>query len=199
VPDSDARSLGNSDDVTHAVGRSARQSRDSPTTQQAISRVDEPGWRLVRKRERKNSSKLVCLLQMNRECPRPELNQRTRFRKPLLYPLSYGGVRLNSPCALCAGCFGHCNRGRAQSAVPARRANRGLACPDRASVACSSPSRVSRVTSLGGFQALSCPGGSLAALCLSTGRGPVDGPRTSLNGGTRTSRLNGVQAHEGDT
>ena len=25
------------------------------------------------------------------ECPRPELNQRTRFRKPLLYPLSYGG------------------------------------------------------------------------------------------------------------
>ena len=24
-------------------------------------------------------------------CPRPELNQRTRFRKPLLYPLSYGG------------------------------------------------------------------------------------------------------------
>jgi hypothetical protein len=28
-----------------------------------------------------------------RECPRPELNQRTRFRKPLLYPLSYGGER----------------------------------------------------------------------------------------------------------
>jgi hypothetical protein len=25
-------------------------------------------------------------------CPRPESNQRTRFRKPLLYPLSYGGV-----------------------------------------------------------------------------------------------------------
>ncbi len=25
------------------------------------------------------------------ECPRPESNQRTRFRKPLLYPLSYGG------------------------------------------------------------------------------------------------------------
>src|SRR5205085_1269261 len=24
-------------------------------------------------------------------CPRPESNQRTRFRKPLLYPLSYGG------------------------------------------------------------------------------------------------------------
>ena len=23
--------------------------------------------------------------------PRPESNQRTRFRKPLLYPLSYGG------------------------------------------------------------------------------------------------------------
>src|SRR5688500_15826081 len=28
-------------------------------------------------------------------CPRPESNQRTRFRKPLLYPLSYGGVWLN--------------------------------------------------------------------------------------------------------
>ncbi len=26
-----------------------------------------------------------------RGCPRPESNQRTRFRKPLLYPLSYGG------------------------------------------------------------------------------------------------------------
>ncbi len=25
-------------------------------------------------------------------CPRPESNQRTRFRKPLLYPLSYGGA-----------------------------------------------------------------------------------------------------------
>ena len=25
------------------------------------------------------------------QCPRPESNQRTRFRKPLLYPLSYGG------------------------------------------------------------------------------------------------------------
>jgi hypothetical protein len=27
----------------------------------------------------------------NLRCPRPESNQRTRFRKPLLYPLSYGG------------------------------------------------------------------------------------------------------------
>ena len=27
------------------------------------------------------------------KCPRPESNQRTRFRKPLLYPLSYGGLR----------------------------------------------------------------------------------------------------------
>ena len=27
-----------------------------------------------------------------RNCPRPESNQRTRFRKPLLYPLSYGGA-----------------------------------------------------------------------------------------------------------
>ena len=27
-----------------------------------------------------------------RKCPRPESNQRTRFRKPLLYPLSYGGA-----------------------------------------------------------------------------------------------------------
>ena len=28
-------------------------------------------------------------------CPRQESNLRTRFRKPLLYPLSYGGVWLN--------------------------------------------------------------------------------------------------------
>jgi hypothetical protein len=28
---------------------------------------------------------------MSSECPRPESNQGTRFRKPLLYPLSYGG------------------------------------------------------------------------------------------------------------
>jgi hypothetical protein len=28
------------------------------------------------------------------KCPRPESNQRTRFRKPLLYPLSYGGFWL---------------------------------------------------------------------------------------------------------
>jgi hypothetical protein len=26
------------------------------------------------------------------ECPRHESNMRTRFRKPLLYPLSYGGA-----------------------------------------------------------------------------------------------------------
>src|SRR4029078_9138786 len=29
------------------------------------------------------------------ECPRQESNLRTRFRKPLLYPLSYGGFWLN--------------------------------------------------------------------------------------------------------
>ena len=28
----------------------------------------------------------------SRKCPRPESNQGTRFRKPLLYPLSYGGL-----------------------------------------------------------------------------------------------------------
>jgi hypothetical protein len=27
-------------------------------------------------------------------CPRAGSNGRTRFRKPLLYPLSYGGARL---------------------------------------------------------------------------------------------------------
>jgi hypothetical protein len=34
-------------------------------------------------------------LQVNRECPRQESNLCTRFRKPLLYPLSYGGQK---PC-----------------------------------------------------------------------------------------------------
>jgi hypothetical protein len=31
-------------------------------------------------------------LQDKSECPRHESNMRTRFRKPLLYPLSYGGA-----------------------------------------------------------------------------------------------------------
>jgi hypothetical protein len=34
---------------------------------------------------------LAAALTGSRRCPRPESNQRTRFRKPLLYPLSYGG------------------------------------------------------------------------------------------------------------
>ena len=32
---------------------------------------------------------------INSECPRQESNLRTRFRKPLLYPLSYGGFWLD--------------------------------------------------------------------------------------------------------
>jgi hypothetical protein len=30
------------------------------------------------------------------ECPRQESNLRTRFRKPLLYPLSYGGGEIEN-------------------------------------------------------------------------------------------------------
>jgi hypothetical protein len=52
------------------------------------------------------------------ECPRPESNQRTRFRKPLLYPLSYGGRRQLCLCSRCVdqepadGLFGvACNAG----------------------------------------------------------------------------------------
>jgi hypothetical protein len=50
-------------------------------------------WEGLRKNERKQK-----FLQIGHfwsaidKCPRPESNQRTRFRKPLLYPLSYGGV-----------------------------------------------------------------------------------------------------------
>jgi hypothetical protein len=33
----------------------------------------------------------------NTGCPRPESNQGTRFRKPLLYPLSYGGPAAEYP------------------------------------------------------------------------------------------------------
>jgi hypothetical protein len=33
------------------------------------------------------------------KCPRPESNQCTRFRKPLLYPLSYGGFGSHRPFA----------------------------------------------------------------------------------------------------
>jgi hypothetical protein len=31
-------------------------------------------------------------IQMLFECPRQDSNLRTRFRKPLLYPLSYGSI-----------------------------------------------------------------------------------------------------------
>jgi hypothetical protein len=44
-------------------------------------------------------------------CPRQESNLRTRFRKPLLYPLSYGG-----------GCFVQASRDR-----PSSRPDLGLA------------------------------------------------------------------------
>src|SRR5439155_4485062 len=43
----------------------------------------KPGLRSVRSR---------CREAANGQCPRQESNLRTRFRKPLLYPLSYGGA-----------------------------------------------------------------------------------------------------------
>ena len=45
---------------------------------------------IVRLRTTQNRPRLLFGLD-NDECPRAELNGRTRFRKPLLYPLSYGG------------------------------------------------------------------------------------------------------------
>src|SRR5437764_2776178 len=38
------------------------------------------------------AARKVAALQAFQSCPRPESNQCTRFRKPLLYPLSYGGA-----------------------------------------------------------------------------------------------------------
>ena len=35
---------------------------------------------------------LLLILDSSWACPRQESNLRTRFRKPLLYPLSYGGA-----------------------------------------------------------------------------------------------------------
>src|SRR5205807_4107662 len=44
------------------------------------------------------------------ECPRPESNQRTRFRKPLLYPLSYGGAaRQRSAGSAPTRLYGRCH------------------------------------------------------------------------------------------
>ena len=60
-----------------------------------------------------------CVPTLKLGCPRQESNLCTRFRKPLLYPLSYGGLRLGRPS--------HCNpRGRAQPD--------GCRCRDRRSV-----------------------------------------------------------------
>jgi hypothetical protein len=56
-----------------------------------------------------------------RQCPRPESNQRTRFRKPLLYPLSYGGS-LGSVALLSHGLDqapGSLRRGSAAQVSPA--------------------------------------------------------------------------------
>ena len=39
----------------------------------------------------KKQSLQTGFLQGKEQCPRHESNVRTRFRKPLLYPLSYGG------------------------------------------------------------------------------------------------------------
>jgi hypothetical protein len=49
-----------------------------------------PGSR-SRFRRTQSAAASVGLGNRGRECPRPESNQCTRFRKPLLYPLSYGG------------------------------------------------------------------------------------------------------------
>jgi hypothetical protein len=51
------------------------------------------GSRLVR-HLRVGPARKPCVAALSQnECPRPESNQRTRFRKPSLYPLSYGGAR----------------------------------------------------------------------------------------------------------
>jgi hypothetical protein len=65
----------------------ARQSSDASSDQ-----VRSPARGSARMKERKNSCKQTTFLQTMERCPRHESNMRTRFRKPLLYPLSYGGV-----------------------------------------------------------------------------------------------------------
>ena len=41
--------------------------------------------------ERRRFERFSRMVHRCRECPRKESNLRTRFRKPVLYPLSYGG------------------------------------------------------------------------------------------------------------
>src|SRR5438067_11913610 len=55
--------------------------------------------RWPREQSRRKSSLRAKRADFRRRCPRPESNQRTRFRKPLLYALSYGGsATLIVPC-----------------------------------------------------------------------------------------------------
>jgi hypothetical protein len=62
------------------------------------------------------------------QCPRPESNQRTRFRKPLLYPLSYGG-----PGGRVAGASAQPGRAAAEDVVAAREKHAHWRRPDYAS------------------------------------------------------------------
>jgi hypothetical protein len=67
---------------------------DWPGTRVGFSRTRRPsfpvGWPAPKTEPRREGA-------LAEQCPRPESNQRTRFRKPLLYPLSYGGFLKLAP------------------------------------------------------------------------------------------------------
>ena len=87
VPDLDARELTHDPENTcrATVRATVRDSRERITADQAGQHDFERASKKVPANQ--------LLLRRFRECPRQESNLRTRFRKPLLYPLSYGGRR----------------------------------------------------------------------------------------------------------
>jgi hypothetical protein len=77
-----------------------------------------------------------------RECPRQESNLCTRFRKPLLYPLSYGGAATDYTASHRRGRIGRSVPIRpGEEAIPASTTPTGTrwVCP-RATTSCSRPS-----------------------------------------------------------
>src|SRR5207247_5567564 len=79
------------------VGWKIDRVRAMPTALERRNEALPAGGRLARAVDEDEVAQMLDLLPSSRlehhtgQCPRPESNQRTRFRKPLLYPLSYGG------------------------------------------------------------------------------------------------------------
>ena len=94
VPDLDARELPHDPENT-----TARQSARQCATVESGSSADQAGQHARRQFQEIPANQAIL---SRSGCPRQESNLRTRFRKPLLYPLSYGGVSAQ-PCGFVDG------------------------------------------------------------------------------------------------